>query len=230
MQYYAIVPAAGTGSRMGGDQPKQYLPLAGKPVLWHALSTLLACSQLAKVCVVISPKDEYWGRYDWSDLGSRLKVLPVGGANRAASVSNALAALDGELSEHDWVLVHDAARALLSQEDLQRLMDSVQDDAVGGLLAVPVADTLKRARPDGRVAATVPRDQLWQAQTPQMFHYALLRLALAAAPGVTDEAGAIESLGLAPRLVEPSAPNFKITYPQDLLLAEQVLQSRAKHL
>jgi 2-C-methyl-D-erythritol 4-phosphate cytidylyltransferase len=223
-RFIAIVPAAGSGSRMGSERPKQYLDLLGKPVIWHALQTLVAVPRISRVYVVLAPDDAWWPQFDWQILGGKLTTLHVGGATRAASVSNALARIDA--AEEDWLLVHDAARACLSAAQVEALIDALADDAVGGLLAQPVADTLKRGDAQGRVSATVPREQLWQAQTPQMFRRGLLRRALAHTAAVTDEAGAVEALGLQPRLVAAEASNFKITWPQDLALAAQILQAR----
>lgn len=227
-RYFAIVPAAGSGSRMGSECPKQYLDLLGRPLVRHALETLATISRITRVFVVISPEDEWWSGFDWSDLGERVEVLRVGGATRAQSVTNALADIAGQVRASDWVLVHDAARACIAASDVEQLIDALRDDPVGGLLAVPVADTLKRSDTGGRVGATVPRDGLWQAQTPQMFRYELLCRALQAASAVTDEAGAVEALGLAPRLIAALSPNFKVTYPQDLVLAARILQARNK--
>jgi len=226
--YYAIIPAAGSGSRMGAGRPKQYLDLCGKPLLWHALAALAGVSRIRTVFVVLSPEDEWWECFDWSALGSRLQVLRVGGATRAQSVGNALRAIATQVAAEDWMLVHDAARACLSVAQVDVLIDTLTDDPVGGLLAQPVADTLKRAGKASRVAATITREALWQAQTPQMFRHGLLSQALAACPDVTDEAGAVEALGLAPRLVAADATNFKVTYPQDLALAELILRARSK--
>jgi 2-C-methyl-D-erythritol 4-phosphate cytidylyltransferase len=227
-RYFAIVPAAGSGSRMGSERPKQYLELAGKPLLWHALAALCAVPRIEWVGVVLSPGDEWWDAYEWSDLGDRLRVLRCGGATRAASVAHALEALAAEVAAEDWVLVHDAARACLTSSQVDELIDTLADDPVGGLLAQPLADTLKRGDKASRVLETVSREAMWQAQTPQMFRLGLLRRALAGAPGVTDEAGAIEALGLAPRLVAADATNFKVTYPQDLALAELILAARSR--
>ncbi|MEC5385866.1 2-C-methyl-D-erythritol 4-phosphate cytidylyltransferase [Uliginosibacterium sp. H3] len=229
-RHIAIVPAAGSGSRMGAERPKQYIDLNQRPLLWHALETLTRVQRIEAVCVVLAPDDEWWPSFDWSALGDALRPMFVGGATRAHSVSNALAHMQStmQVDDGDWVLVHDAARACLSVAQVDGLIDAVQDDPVGGLLAVPVADTLKRVHAgDGTlVGATVPRDGLWQAQTPQMFRYGLLRRALAHHDQVTDEAGAVEALGLRPRLVAADVTNFKVTYPQDLALAAQILQSR----
>ena len=225
-RHFAIVPAAGSGARFGAEVPKQYLELAGKPMIHHALAALCRCERIEQVWVVLSPGDEWWAAFDWTDLGAKLKVAFCGGATRAESVANGLQAAADALTENDWVLVHDAARPCLSQAMLAALCDELVNDPVGGLLAVPVADTLKRASPDQRVAATEPRDGLWQAQTPQMFRYGLLRMALTGRPGVTDEAGAIEAAGMRPRLVKADSTNLKVTFPADLRLAELILQGR----
>ncbi|QDX81078.1 2-C-methyl-D-erythritol 4-phosphate cytidylyltransferase [Denitratisoma sp. DHT3] len=227
MTRYALVPAAGSGSRMGGEKPKQYLPLLGRPLIHHTLASLCAVPAIAKIFVVLAADDADWARHDWSLLAGRLEVLRCGGATRAESVTNGLRAMAAmAVAADDWVLVHDAARACLAPAQVEALIRTVGDDPVGGILAVPVADTLKRAGADQRVQATVPRDGLWQAQTPQMFRHRQLLQALECCPDVTDEAGAIEALGLAPRLVAADATNFKVTYPADLRLAEWILRSR----
>ena len=176
--------------------------------------------------MVLSPGDEWWATYDWSSLGAKLHVVFCGGATRAESVVNGLMATASLLADDDWVLVHDAARPCLSQEMLAALCAELADDPVGGLLAVPVADTLKHADAQQRIVATLSRDGLWQAQTPQMFRYGLLCKVLAGNFAVTDEAGAIEASGLKPRLVRADASNLKVTYPADLRLAEFILQGR----
>lgn len=228
----AVVPAAGSGSRMGASQPKQYLPLLGEALLLHTLDALDACPEISLIALVLSPDDSGFAAAISPEAcqqryGERLRVLHCGGASRAETVRNGLAALAPELNEDDWLLVHDAARPCLSPADVSRLVASLADDPVGGLLALPVADTLKRADPDGRVAATVARDSLWRAQTPQMFRHQLLRRALAhgADSAITDEASAIEALGLAPRLVAGNERNLKVTYPDDLALAALFLRA-----
>ncbi len=226
MTYFALVPAAGGGARMGAECPKQYLPLAGFPLIRHALKALADVPALARVFVVLAPDDGYWDGYDWSELNSRVTVLRCGGATRAASVTNGLRAMHQFAAADDWVLVHDAARACLSRGHVEKLIAKVGNDLVGGLLAVPVADTLKRAQDDARVAATVPREGLWQAQTPQMFRRGQLLDALERVPVVTDEASAIEAIGLHPLLVAADATNLKVTYPLDLQLAEWILHNR----
>lgn len=225
-RHYAIVPAAGSGARFGSEVPKQYLELAGRPLIHYSLAALCRCEEIERVWVVLSPGDEWWGAYDWSSLGPKLQAVFCGGGTRAESVCNGLSAVSGILADDDWVLVHDAARPCLSQQMLAALCDELADDPVGGLLATPVADTLKRADAEQRVAATEPRDGLWQAQTPQMFRYGVLLKALGACPAVTDEASAVEAAGLRPRLVRADASNLKVTYPADLLLAQLILQGR----
>jgi len=225
-RHFAIVPAAGSGSRFGSRKPKQYLGLLGRPLLHHTLAALVDCPEIDRVWVVLSPEDGEWDGYDWSGLGPRLETLRCGGATRADSVRNGLRAAAMVASDDDWILVHDAARPCLSREMLAALLGELADDQVGGLLAVPVADTLKRADGERRVAATEPRDGLWQAQTPQMFRYGLLKEALEKCRAVTDESGAIEALGLRPRLVRADATNLKVTYPADLVLAALILRGR----
>ncbi|AAQ58933.1 4-diphosphocytidyl-2C-methyl-D-erythritol synthase [Chromobacterium violaceum ATCC 12472] len=223
----ALVPAAGSGSRFGAPSPKQYLQLNGKPLMWHTLATVAAVPDVDEVAVVISPQDEWFDDFAW-DL-PKLSVHRVGGASRAQSVASGLAAL--ACADDDWVLVHDAARCCLSVAAVERLIAALSGHAVGGLLALPVPDTVKRADIDGHVAATVPRNGLWLAQTPQMFRAGLLARALssAAAEDITDEASAVERLGVKPLLVEGDAQNFKITYPRDLALARAILAARDEY-
>jgi 2-C-methyl-D-erythritol 4-phosphate cytidylyltransferase len=225
-RYFAIVPAAGSGSRFGTEKPKQYLSLLGRPLIYHTLAALVACPEIERVWVVLSPDDPYWAEYDWSELGAKLETVRCGGATRAASVTNGLQAAAMVAADDDWVLVHDAARPCLSAAMLARLFDELAHDPVGGILAVPVADTLKRADAGQRVAATEPRDGLWQAQTPQMFRYGQLCTALEKCRDVTDEASAIEALGLQPKLVRGDSTNLKVTFPADLALAAMILRAR----
>lgn len=222
---YALVPCAGVGSRAGTAGPKQYTMLAGRAVVAHALAALSQVERIERVLVVLSPDDEAFAA---AVPGFDGWVCHDGGSSRAETVSNGLAELARRgVQAHDWVLVHDAARCLLRPSWVDQLIDACIADAVGGLLALPVADTLKDER-DGRVAATVDRSRKWQAQTPQMFRLGQLRDALAAAgPLVTDEASAIEAAGLAPRLVRGTLENFKVTFPSDFELAERLLRSRA---
>ncbi|WP_148715994.1 2-C-methyl-D-erythritol 4-phosphate cytidylyltransferase [Chitinolyticbacter meiyuanensis] len=226
MNPIALLPAAGSGSRMGSATPKQYLDLLGKPLIWHTLAALARVPALSRIIVVLSPEDEWWDGYDWSAFPT-LQVLRVGGASRAESVLNGLQALSTQVPADTWVLVHDAARPCLAPAQVSGMIEALQHDAVGGILAVPVADTLKFAAPSQTIAHTHPRDGLWQAQTPQMFRLADLAGALETGmgPDITDEASAMEKLGLAPRLVRGSPWNLKVTYPQDLALAALILQA-----
>jgi 2-C-methyl-D-erythritol 4-phosphate cytidylyltransferase len=227
MKRFALLPAAGVGARMGAGHPKQYLDILGRPMIWHALDAFQRHAGIAGMHVVLSAEDGWWNAYDWSGF-DKLKVWRVGGASRAQSVLNGLAAMADELSADDWVLVHDAARPCLSQDLLDKLIGEVDDDAVGGILAMPVADTLKRAADAARIAETVPRAGLWAAQTPQMFRHGLLRAALERAGAeVTDEASALELAGYAPRLVESDTTNLKVTYPRDLEMARLLLAASA---
>jgi 2-C-methyl-D-erythritol 4-phosphate cytidylyltransferase len=223
-EFHALVPAAGFGARMGGELPKQYLPLAGRPMIYYALDTLCAHPEITTVFVVLAPDDTLFLTHDWSRFGDKLQPLFCGGEMRSDTVLNGLIA--SELEPDDWVLVHDAARPCLTQAHLAKLIAELRDDAVGGILAVPVADTLKRADDKGRIARTEDRAGLWQAQTPQMFRAGLLEQALQKCPNVTDEASAVEALGLQPRLIEGDSSNFKVTYPQDIRMAELLLRER----
>ncbi len=229
MRFYALIPAAGSGSRMGGAIEKQYLDLNSVPMIAHAMMALAREPRIAKIFVVLSPTDKRWDNYAWQGWEERIEVLRCGGATRAETVLNGLDAISRVCAADDWVLVHDAARPCLPDEMLAKLLDEAAADPVGGLLAVPVADTLKRAAAEPasgtRAEATVPRAGLWQAQTPQMFRHGTLVQALrAAGSDMTDEASAIEQLGLQPRLVESDSRNLKVTYPQDLELAGLILR------
>jgi 2-C-methyl-D-erythritol 4-phosphate cytidylyltransferase len=225
---YAVIPCAGVGARAGVGGPKQYQPVAGLPVVQYTLNAFLAVPQVQAIAVVVAPGDDFWR----APQPEKVQVAPCGGATRAHSVFNGLAHLrEHGATDHDWVLVHDAARCLVTPAQIQALMAACLPDAVGGLLALPLPDTLKQADDAGRVAATVPRADKWLAQTPQMFRLGDLHRALAAAePGgfvhITDEASAIEALGLRPLLVPGSAENFKLTYPPDFALAESILKGR----
>ncbi|HZM44874.1 MAG TPA: 2-C-methyl-D-erythritol 4-phosphate cytidylyltransferase [Burkholderiales bacterium] len=225
---YALIPAAGAGVRMGGTSPKQYLDIAGHPLLWHTLRALCGHPRIEQVFLVLAAGDALFARHDWREFAGRLAPLYCGGNTRAASVFNGLLAVRDGVGASDWVLVHDAVRPCLGGAELDRLLAALSEDDTGGLLAVPVTDTLKRAGGDARVVRTEPRDELWLAQTPQMFRYQLLLEALRTAEPalVTDEAGAIEALGLKPKVVMGSPRNIKVTYPEDLALAEVILKGR----
>jgi len=241
---FALVPCAGVGARAGIGRPKQYAPLAGRALVAHTLAALSAVPRLAATLVVLAPDDEVfeaevpgWGQ---GDAAERQWLARCGGEARADSVANGLAELLARGAQpHDWVLVHDAARCLLQPAWVDRLIDACADDEVGGLLALPIADTLKQSargsgsggsmagQADERATATVDRAGKWAAQTPQMFRLGLLRPALAQAASagtpVTDEASAIEALGWQPKLVPGPLENFKLTWPADFALAERLL-------
>ena len=221
----ALVPAAGTGTRMGDSLPKQYLALNGKPMIFHTLAALAKVARIGKIVVVLAPDDRHWHSFepDWAPLGSRISVLKVGGKSRGASVANGLQALAAEMASRDWALVHDAARPCIRTELVEQFIDELEDDPVGGLLALPMADTIKQDDGALRVAKTVSRDGIWRAQTPQMFRYALLTRALQNFADATDEAQAIEAMGHAPRLVVGDSSNLKVTYGQDMKLARMLL-------
>ena len=227
---FALVPCAGVGARAGTAQPKQYTRLAEQAVVAHTLQALQAVPRLAATLVVLSPDDDQFERHTPDFAGPRAWVARCGGDTRALSVLNGLGALrERGVADDDWVLVHDAARCLLRPAWVVRLIDACADDAVGGLLALPLADTLKQAS-DGRVAATLDRQAKWLAQTPQMFRLGLLQRALAACTSghkeVTDEASGVEALGHAPLLVPGEAENFKLTWPADFALAQRLLETR----
>lgn len=211
---------------MEHELPKQYLPLAGQPMIAHALDTLCSSPDISTVFVILAPDDNIFHTHDWSRFGDKLQPLFCGGERRSDTVLNGLIA--SELEPDDWVLVHDAARPCLTHAHLAGLIAALRDDAVGGILAVPVADTLKRADDLDRILRTENREHLWQAQTPQMFRAGLLAQALQQPGSFTDEASAVEALGLQPKLVPGTSSNFKVTYPQDRLLAELLLTQQGK--
>jgi 2-C-methyl-D-erythritol 4-phosphate cytidylyltransferase len=226
--HFAVVPAAGSGSRFGGAQPKQYERIGARSVLEHAVRALARQDGIEAVFVALAPGDCGFAQCRWSGLGAEIVPLFCGGPTRACTVFNALMAIRDRLDDADWVLVHDAARPCVSRAELERLMQALAEDEVGGLLALPVADTLKRAGADERIVATEPREGLWRALTPQMFRYRLLVEALRRTQGrgVTDEAAALEALGLRPRLVAGAATNIKLTYAEDIELAAAILARR----
>jgi 2-C-methyl-D-erythritol 4-phosphate cytidylyltransferase len=218
---WGLIPCAGNGSRSGAFGPKQYQQIAGKAMVLHTLAAFAGVERLAGTLVVVSAGDTFFDH-------SPVQVDACGGATRAQSVTNGLDALLARGADPaDWVLVHDAARCLITAEQINTLIDACLPDAVGGLLALPLPDTLKASK-DGRVATTLERSDKWLAQTPQMFRIGELRSALqGAGDAVTDESSAMEYVGRSPLLVEGCAQNFKVTYPQDFALAESVLRSRA---
>jgi len=229
LRFHVLIPSAGVGARAGTAGPKQYEALAGQPLVAHTLDAFRALgARFATLALVVAPDDARVAQVlpGFPRVGERL--LRVGGATRAASVRNGLAALLAEGAEAgDWVLVHDAARCLVMPAQIEALIAACEADAVGGLLALPLPDTLKCASTDARVAATLDRSGKWLAQTPQMFRIGALAAAIdRAGDAVTDESSAIEATGAAPRLVPGSAQNFKVTYPEDFALAAAVLTSR----
>jgi len=221
---YALVPCAGIGARAGAAGPKQYAPVAGRSLVAHTLDALAGVTRVKAVMVVLSPDDTVFAQHAPGFAGW---VSPGGGATRADTVTQGLRDLLARGARpHDWVLVHDAARCLVRPEWIDTLIDTCLPDAVGGLLALPVPDTLKREA-DGRVGATVDRAGMWQAQTPQMFRLGMLLDALTHAGGaVTDEASAIERAGHRPLLVAGALENLKVTWPADFALAERLLRTR----
>lgn len=221
------MPCAGVGERAGLGAPKQYAHIAGRALVAHTLAALAQVPRLRATLVVLAPGDTQFAALAGALDTERCWVAHCGGVTRAATVANGLAELQRRgAAADDWVLVHDAARCLLRPAWVERLIDACLADAVGGLLALPLADTLKQAE-GGRVQRTLPRGDKWVAQTPQMFRLELLQRALAqAGDAVTDEASAIEALGHAPLLVPGELENFKITWPQDLALAERLLAMR----
>lgn len=230
--FWVILAAAGVGERMGSACPKQYLMLAGRTLIEHSMELFLAQSCIKGIMVVLAATDPYFARLPIS-RDHRIRST-VGGDQRYQSVHNGLRALQGRADAEDWVLVHDAARPCLHPDDLDHLLAQARDDFPGGLLAAPVSDTLKQADAELKVAQTIPRTGLWRALTPQMFRYDLLTKALAEALAaqvkVTDEAAAVERLGIKPVLIPGRSDNLKITYPSDLALAEAILAERKQHV
>ena len=217
-----LIPAAGVGARMGANQPKQYLMIGNRSILQHTAEVFLRFAAIDHVCVVVSPDDAYVDQMLASD--PRLTVLRCGGETRRDSVRNGLVNIASKLNANDWILVHDAARPGLTHRLLTKLLRDIGDHPTGGILAMPVVDTVKRVA-DGKVR-TIPREGLWLAQTPQMFRYQLLCDALDRCDTVTDEASAVEALGYAPLMVEGHLCNLKVTHPEDLLLMKQFIENR----
>ena len=223
MSIYALIPAAGRGERFGSL--KQYVPIGGRPMLWHAVRAV-CMPPVESVFVVLARADREFARHEWNGLGAKVEPLYCGGETRRDSVYNALVAAMGLVDVDDWMLVHDAARPCLPRSDLEKLVREVGDDGVGGILALPIAETVKRVA-DGKVHATEDRAQLWLAQTPQMFRAGLLVQALERARSApTDEASAVEQMGLKPRVIAGSRENLKVTWREDLAIAESILERR----
>jgi len=226
MKYWAIIPAAGAGSRMAQDDtlPKQYLEINGRTLLEHSLIRLDSTNLFAGIVVVLDEDDTHWQSLT-PEVSVRV-ITATGGKERVHSVLNGLAALEGQAAEDDWVLVHDAARPCIKPQDVAALIQTLADTDVGGLLAMPVNDTIKQAGADMKVSTTLDRKLLWRAATPQMFRLGLLNRALASAVAndefVTDDAQAMENAGYEMSLVPCSTDNIKVTYPEDLAIAERI--------
>jgi len=222
-----LVPAAGTGTRFGDAVPKQYLDISGHPLIFHTLLALTKVSRIDDITVVLSPDDNHWQNYqaDWTLLGSKVSTARVGGNSRSLTVVNGLDAIASRiaLGADDWVMVHDAARPCIRPELVEQFIDELESDSVGGLLALPLNDTIKFDDGNLRVEKTVSRERLWRAQTPQMFRSQLLSKALTMCPDATDEAQAIETMGHQPKLVMGDSANLKVTYAPDLKLARMLL-------
>jgi 2-C-methyl-D-erythritol 4-phosphate cytidylyltransferase len=226
IQFWAVVPAAGVGKRMNADRPKQYLDLAGKTVIEHTLLRLLQADVFTAVAVAISEEDPYWSELS---VASHDKIIRAkGGKERADSVLSGLHSIRDQARDEDWVLVHDAARPCITSADIHHLIDSLVDDEVGGILALPCADTLKNV--EGKnILGTLDRSHIWRALTPQMFRYGDLKTALEIAvgnPAITDEASALELQGKQPKIVEGRPDNIKITRPEDLALAQFFMEQQ----
>lgn len=227
-RFWCVVPAAGSGRRVGGDKAKQYLPLAGKTMIEHTLERLASHPRIAGLLVVLVSGDTLWPGL--TRVAGKPLLTTLGGAERSDSVLAGLGALPAQVADDDFVLVHDAARPCVRQNDISRLIDAVGDGA-GGLLGAPLRDTLKRADADSRSVATEPREQRWRAFTPQMFRRGQLAAALKHSRqqnlAVSDEAMAMEIAGFAPLLVEGAEDNLKITTAADFALAEFLLEKTA---
>ena len=226
MRIWAVIPAAGVGKRFSSDIPKQYLPLSGIPVLLHSINKLLKFGGFEEILVALNPADTFWQKLNFTH--PKVKTIH-GGFERCNSVNNALEDLSDRAENADWVLVHDAVRPCISDSDLKKITDIVHDEDVGGLLASPILDTIKEVGENLDVQKTIPREKLWSAMTPQIFRYELLKQALEAAlvagRSVTDEASAIESIGLTPRIVQGDKTNIKVTHSTDMVLAESIINT-----
>ena len=226
MRIWAVIPAAGVGKRYSSDIPKQYLPLSGIPVLLHSINKLVKLDEIEEILVALNPEDTFWEKLNFSH--PKVKAIH-GGLQRCNSVNSALEELSGRAKKGDWVLVHDAVRPCISDSDLKKITSIVNDEEVGGLLAFPILDTIKEVGENLDVQKTIPRGNLWSAMTPQIFRYGVLKQALEAAimagESVTDEASAIEAIGLTPRIIQGEKTNIKITHPSDMVLAESIINT-----
>ena len=226
MRIWAVIPAAGVGKRYSSDIPKQYLSLNGMPVLLHSINKFVKLDEIHEILVALNPDDKFWRKLNFSH--PKVKTIN-GGPERCNSVNSALEELSGRAENGDWILVHDAVRPCISDFDLNKIIEIVHDEDVGGLLACPILDTIKEVGDNLDVLKTIPREGLWSAMTPQIFRYELLKKALNAvlnsARSVTDEAKAIELIGLTPRIIEGDKTNIKITHPSDMVLAESIINT-----
>ena len=226
MRIWAVIPAAGVGKRYSSDIPKQYLSLDGMPVLLHSINKFVKLDEIHEILVALNPDDEFWQKLNFSH--PKVKTIN-GGPERCNSVNSALEELSGRAENGDWILVHDAVRPCISDFDLNKIIEIVHDEDVGGLLACPILDTIKEVGDNLDVLKTIPREGLWSAMTPQIFRYELLKKALNAVlnsgRSVTDEAKAIELIGLTPKIIEGDKTNIKITHPSDMVLAESIINT-----
>ena len=226
MRIWAVIPAAGVGKRYSSDIPKQYLPLNGMPVLLHSINKFVKFDEIEEILVALNPDDTFWQKLNYSH--PKVKTIH-GGTERHNSVNRALEELSGRAENGDWILVHDAVRPCISDFDLNKIIEMVHNEDVGGLLACPISDTIKEVGDNLDVLKTISRKRLWSAMTPQIFRYELLKKALdavlIAGRSVTDEASAIEFIGLTPRVVEGDKTNIKITHPPDMVLAESIINA-----
>ena len=229
MKFWAILPAAGIGRRMGSSTPKQYHSICGTPVLKHSINRLLEIPEIEHLVVVLHPKDQYWSAFNFSN--ERVSTV-TGGEERVNSVINGLQSLSGQANASDWILVHDAVRPCVTQSDIKNLMSQLKENKVGGLLGAPIDNTVKQLSDDNEIELTVDRSQLWSALTPQMFRFDLLKRSLSNAVSinlnVTDEASAIEAMGFKPIIVPGDKSNIKITHDSDLELARYYLSIGVK--
>ena len=221
-RYFAVVPAAGVGKRMSADRPKQYLTLQGKTILEHTIERLLNVEKIECIVVVVSEHDDYW--QDLTVLNDQRVNVAIGGAERSISVLNGLMHLKSQCDDNDWILVHDVVRPCIEAGDVERLIETLASTDVGGILAIPMSDTVKQVDDEGKVQGTIDRNILWRAQTPQMFRYSLLLNALEQGidqgESITDEASAVEMAGFSLAVVAGARSNIKVTRPEDLALAE----------
>ena len=223
-KFHVIIPAAGLGSRMGLEKPKQYLSMHNQTLIERVIRVFDNISLVNSIHIALHPNDEIWKELNLS-FSSKVSIHYCGGESRAETVLNTLQTIKDHADNSDWVLVHDAARPGIEEKDVERLIHALKDDLVGGLMAYPLTDTIKKSDEENRVVESPSREHLWQAQTPQMYRYKMLRDALEKFDGTpTDESQAIERLGEKPKLIKGNFKNFKVTYPEDLNILEQLIK------